>query len=324
MVDIVAQIVNIIVEFCEIQKLAEIRDNDGLATPRIISTDSGRSVFVSQGIDRTIVEVADHWLKCDAGWSAKYTRNEWRNKVRRAFGSALARLDLNVEPSENAEIAMAEIKVALLQPDSHNKAREFAFGCTFFETAGLEPFLLGPVQFESRLQWLHRKHQEGVISTVCRRRIDRNWSGKRIAKRAPSFDSSREKRIINAIGDGPFVCSVATNCLANNFALEKALVAARLATAAVALLWRTPSKTLSGLNLRFDRRLHNREYLESYSNVILGGYFKSFRPLGPCPEASEWDKICAENNEYFKIIGEVLEFIVRPSATHSRPEMMGY
>lgn len=48
--------------------------------------------------------------------------------------------------------------------------REFAFGFTLFGNAAIQAFSIGPVRFESRLEWLARKSADGAVSaTTCRR-----------------------------------------------------------------------------------------------------------------------------------------------------------
>ena len=91
-------------------------------------------------------------------------------------------------------------------------------------------------------------------------------------------ESLQEDDILGAIGS---LCSVATTGFGDEAAKEKALTAARLALATIALLWQTPSKALSGFNLLFDRSVRRLKTLTFVpKNHVLSGSSLSHMPNG--------------------------------------------
>ena len=315
----------IIKELKKLQKApTPYRDkDDDFPLPRTIAAGNGGSIIISRVIDEAIATVADQLLDADATLKPKYTRHEWRSLVRRAFGPALAAIDLDDDLAKSANTVLAKIKEALAGQESCYGNCEFAFGCTLFGNAAVEPFAIGPVRFEPRLDWLVRKSGEGAVSAVTRGRVERAWSGNRLRKRKLSSDSNCETNILHALGDCAVVCSITTNGLADEAGRDKALTAARVATAAIALTWQIPSKALNGMNLLFDRRPHVQTTLTFIPDTImLAGWRRSHHPTGPLLKTGEWEKIFSEQSDYFAVVGDVLDFMVSPTGVVARPNMM--
>jgi hypothetical protein len=253
----------------------------------------------------------------------KFTQTEWRSMVRRAFGPALVSIDLDHEVSSNALIVLDRIKASLRQEMPRTDLREYAFGCTLFGDAKIQPFSIGPVRFETKEDWLGRKTREQGISAISRGRIERAWQGKKLSKRNPSFESISESYVLAAVDGCPFVCSVITQSLAGEAGREKALTAARLAMTAIALTWQTPSKALSGINLFFDRRPHRQMALTFIpGHLALAGSSWSHLPFGPSLKPCEWEKTFSERINMFAVVGDVLEYIISPTAPVTRSKMM--
>lgn len=298
-------------------------EDDDFPLPRMISAGNGGSIIVSRKIDDTIIMVADQMMTADSSLSSKVTRAEWRALVRQAFGPALAMIDLDVDPAENAKTVLNEIKTVLSKHVTGYGMREFAFGCTLFGNTAIKPFSIGPVRFESRLEWLARKRADGAVSATTRRRVEQAWSGKRLGKRKPSADSICESDILDSIGSCPFVCSVTTTGLAAEGGREKALTAARLAIAAVALLWATPSRALEGMNLLFDRRIHRQKSLSFIpGKIVLAGSRLSHMPHGPWLKNGEWETEFAKHQDHFRVVGEILDYVINATGNVARPKMM--
>jgi len=298
-------------------------ESDGFRLPRMIAAGDGGSLIVSRTIDDSIVTIADRLMDADATLASKYTRAEWRASVRRAFGPVLASIDLEQNLETSASTVLTGVQAALYKNVSSEGVREFTFGCTLFDRTAIQPFAIGPVRFEGRLTWLARKHDEGAVSTISRRRVEQAWAGKRLSKRKPSHDSHREAGILDTIGAGAFVCSVATNGLGVEAGREKALTAARLATAAIALLWQTPSKALEGLNLLFDRVPH-RQRLMAFApgKIVLVSSNRSHMPHSPSLTAGEWEKLFSEWGDHFDVTADALHYVLTPSEAVARPNMM--
>lgn len=303
---------------------ASYRDqNDDFPLPRMIDAGNGGSIIVSREIDNAIAAVSDQLMSADPTLAPKFTLVEWKALVRRAFGPALAMIDLDVDPAKNAETVLAEIRMVLGKQVSGQGVREFAFGCTLFGNTAVQPFVIGPVRFESRLDWLARKRHDGAVSAVTSRRVEQAWSGKHLRKRKLSLDSISETDILDAVCSCAFVCSVATSGLAAEAGREKALTAARLATAAIALLWKTPAQALEGMNLIFDRRLHSQKALTYIpGKVVLAGARLSHMPHGPWMKDGQWESEFSKYSDHFGVAGKLLEYVVDPTGNVPRPKMM--
>lgn len=202
---------------------------------------------------------------------------------------------------------------------------EFAFGCTLFEGVVPRPFCLGPIRFETRQDWLERKFAEGAISGPTRRRILRAWEGRARRKRARSLDSDQEDDILGLSRDASFICSVSTHGMTHEFGQQRARTAARLALAAIALMWQRPSRVLGGMNLVDDRvvRILHELTFRGGQLVSWGGR-KSHMPGGQRLSADDWDKLQSDFADHLAVVGGLLESIVdvatppeRPNTTHA-------
>lgn len=125
--------------------------DDEFSLPRMIDAGNGGGLFVSSKLDQDIVAVADQLMNTDATLRPRYTRAEWRAEVRRAFGPALAVIDLDDDLAKNGDAVLVAITANLDKHASGHGAREHAFGCTLLGNTDIEPFAIGPVRFEPRL-----------------------------------------------------------------------------------------------------------------------------------------------------------------------------
>lgn len=235
----------------------------------------------------------------------------------------LASIDLDDDLETNASDVLKRVKQTINLSATTNSIREYAFGCTLFAGADFKPFSIGPVSFETRSIWLGRKLLDGGVSELSHQRIERVWRGDHPRKRKRSFDSMAEEDVIDAIGSSDFVCSVAIYDLGAEAGQEKALMAARLATTAIALTWQTPSKALNGFNLVFDRQPRRRKALAFIPGKrVLSGSSWSHLPSGPHIKSEDWEKVLADRADVFAVVGEMLSYVIRPSGVAARPYMM--
>ncbi|GAA4117799.1 hypothetical protein ACFFTN_09010 [Aminobacter aganoensis] len=320
--DLVKDIIRELVRL-EAIPIAERSKVDDFSLPRMIDAGNGESLIVSRKLDEGIERVAKRLMDDDPLLKPKFTQAEWRAIVRRAFGPALASIDVDYDLEANALTVLTQVKKTANQDATGKSIREYAFGCTLFGGKDFKPFSIGPVLFEPRDVWLERKYQDSGISTRSQRRIERIWQGGKLRKRKPSFDSIAELDVIDAIGSCKFVCSIAIHDLASEAGREKALMAARFATTAIALMWQTPSKALDGINLLFDREPHRRKALTFVPGKgVLSGSSWSHPPFGPHIKPVEWEGILAEKADIFAVVGEMLAYVISPDGAVARPNMM--
>lgn len=316
---------DIILELTRLETIpmAERSVDDEYSLPRMIDAGNGEGLIVSRKLDEGIERLAKRLMDDDPSLKPKFTQAEWRAIVRRSFGPALASIDLDEELEANASNVLLQVRKSANQGSTGKRTQEFAFGCTLFGGNDIKPFSIGPVLFETRAVWLGRKYNDGAISPLATRRIQRAWQGGKLRKRKPSVDSMAEMDVIDAIGSCEFVCSVTIHDLGSEAGREKALTAARFATTAIALTWQTPSRALNGINLVFDREPHRRKTLAFIpGKSVLSGSSWSHLPSGPHIKPDEWEVVLQDKSAIFAVVGEMLDYVISPSGTAARPYMM--
>lgn len=217
-----------------------------------ITHSSGGQIVLSTKIDKEIRAVAD-WLR-EQRPSAKsqHTLKEWRNFVRSSFGDPLAALDLSARDEENGRKLKKAIEVAV---DAAPKTAPILFmtiGCTLFEEPLPAPLAIGPVLFETKVDWLARAEKTEQITPKVRKRLERAFAGRRLAKPKDPWQKQNEDAILGVLKSSKLVCTVETRNLAPAMAEARAVIGARLALTALSLFWEKPSSTLEGFHLSVD------------------------------------------------------------------------
>lgn len=346
--EVQAIVAEIIAELSRIQKLPRSHrgEDDDIAWPHEISVGNGLVIKISKNIDQLIRDVARS-MRISASLESKFTADDYGKIVRRAFGPALANIDLGSEPDQSAISTLADVEARVSEEIAwvlDNGRQEHAFGCTLFTFTDFPPFDIGPVRFEPREVWLERKASDGrsarigrrgrierfsrpiaagAISGIAKRRIVRAWRGQMLRKRKPSVDSHNERDVIEAIGDCLYVCSVEMPGFGDKAGQDKAQLAARLALTTISLIWDKPSKALYGLNLLFDRETRGRSLLSLTSDgLILGGRMTSNMPHAPWVKRDELERHFEEFSGAFAVAGEAIEWLLNPTGDRNRPELM--
>jgi hypothetical protein len=322
-------------------------DDEPFALPRMIGTGDGRLISVSKKVDRLIADIAHRKMKGDAMLESRFTAKDFREMVRRAFGPTLIKIDLGQDVDQNATQVLNDVEATLAREVewiAEKGQREYAFGCTLFSYNDIAPFDVGPVRFEPRKIWLDRKASDGrwvrvesggrltrftrriadgSISKIARRRIIKTWQGLKLKKRKPSADSRNERHIVEAIGRCSYVCSVRVPGFGGEAGQEKAVISARLALAAVSLLWETPSTALDGFSLRAGWELRDHEVLSfTGDGLVLGGGGGSKRSHAPGGRRDELEEILKRYSENFAVAGEAISSFLDPTGGSARPKLM--
>lgn len=339
----------IVLEFARIQAQPQPfhDDKDAFQFPRMIDGGAGRQIFISKVIDNAISDIARRLHRDDPSASARFTTAEFTSCVRRAFGPPLAEIDIQGDLQTNAQLVLDAVKAACMRETTwvlSGNLREYACGCTLFSYPDLSAFEVGAVRFEPREMWLDRvasggrslrvgrdgrverfDHQiaEGPISMTAKRRILQTWRCRSLRKRKPSHDAICEQDIIDAIGDCPYVSSVRTVGLAAAAGKDRALLAARLALAAVALMWEKPSRALEGFNLLFDREARRRSVLSITSDgLVLADRNLSGLPHGPWIERRQLETSLQDHSPVFAVAGEAIGCFLRSQEDITSPKLM--
>lgn len=318
-------ITEIILELTSIQgkpPRALVEDGD-FPIPPMIPAGDDRSIWVTKSIERNITALAKLLHAGDATLALRYTDAEWRSCVRSAIGPQLAKIDLDGDASANAATVLAAVRATLSAPASIIEEREHAFACTLFGKIDTAPFAIGPLRFEPREDWLKRKTDDGDIPSDIADRVLAQWAGQTLERLTDNLSHWREEAIIDGVGHCPFVCSVKTAGYANDAGTDKALTAARLGLTMIALVWQTPSKTLEGFNLLYDRSVHHQRALSfTPGKVTLPGSKLSHLPHGPTLKAGEWENELATRAPYFRVCGEILDYMLSADGSVARPNLM--
>ncbi|MBT9287819.1 hypothetical protein KL771_00010 [Hyphomicrobiaceae bacterium 22] len=289
--------------------------------PGLIDAGEHGSLLVNENIERSITELSTLLLENDTAATRQFSNAEWRALVRKSLGPPLASIDLD-DPLA-VDIVRKELRRALDQARSKNGNQEYAVGCTLFESKDdIDPIRVGPVVIEARHQWLDRMVAEQKIGKVMAKRIRRKWAGGKLAKRKNAVDQIREKDVLAIVGACPFVCSVKTRGLPPESGKHKAIIAARMALAVVALAWDKPSSALDGFRLLIDRNLRQLRILTfEPGKITLAGSKLSHLPSGYTFKPGEWQVQAKRLAPLFAAAGEVLDFVTHATGQVSRPAL---
>lgn len=299
------------------------RDELGaLLWPRITHAPSGREILFDSEMVAALEDLAD-CLRTDApNLERSVGYDEWLALVREKVAYALDASDPDADLDVTACHVLEDVSSSLVLSTARLGLFEFPFGCTLFAGVVLRPICLGPVRFETRQDWLERKFAEGAVSDLTRRRVLRAWEGQTLRKRMRSKDTGQEKAILGLSRDAPFVCSVGTNGMAHEFGRQRARTAARLALAAIALMWRRTSRVLNGMNLVDDRVVHNLHEITFHdSRLASWGVRNLHMPGGHGLNAEKWASLQRDFADHFAVVGDLLKSIVDVITPPKRPNM---
>lgn len=294
--------------------------------PVTLNVGNGRQIYITPEIDAMIWSLSKSvMVEYFRPHKSDFTNPEWRRMVKRAFGEAIVDHDDEAVAKKDAGAVLEGTRTTLRDWINNIQKREYVFGCDFCKVSSqLKPLSIGSVLFEPRLTWLERMYDSGNVSKVSLSRIGRIWRGDRLGKRTDSEDQLREKEILDTIGECAFVCSVAVAPSGAEAGLQKALMAARVAMAAIALAWEKPSSVLNVMGLAFDREPHLRRNLVLLPDGHIGHEMSwSYRPGGVYwMQQEEWDDLVKEFDAIFDCAGEVVNYTTLGGNAVSRPDIL--
>lgn len=273
-------IFDILNEFKILPQLDNLRSSEGWIIPPSINIGDGQFIFITAKMKRLFTELADalierHELKSD------FTTKEWDDIVRRISGPIMVEYINSIQDKneDDAKYMAEKISRKILFETKEIPECEYAFGC-HLSRVDLDPFVIGPVRFESRLAWISRLRNRNIATDIDQRRLERAWQKKSLRPRKGPRGLFDERLAIDTTKDASFVCSVQVGPMGSEMGRQKALRAAQLATAAISLAWINSSRVLNDINLTYDRLPHNRCYFASTRGRSGGGIAASFLPGG--------------------------------------------
>lgn len=295
------------------QGIAEIHSKTPFSFPPTLPALEGQIIVVTQKVVDDVFRYADTLMLNDLALAHSYTQKDLRTLTRRAFGRALVAIDLDDPLDANVDALFDAVETWLKDAISNSKIEQtFSFGSWVFSDDRPMALTVGPVTIEDRSTWLTSAAERGQVSKITVRRLTQRWAGQTLRKRTPSWDEAAEAAIVASIGSCGAVTSVSTAHLSGGAAEEKALRAARLAHAAVALLWETPSSILGRMGLLFDGGMLKRHYVILANDGRHGSSSSISRLSGGVSTPENWDEVWAESEWFIKPIGDAIRLHLQP------------
>ncbi|NCP19914.1 MAG: hypothetical protein GW855_12230 [Erythrobacter sp.] len=291
--------------------------------PPMLPVGDGRQLPATDELLQAVYQLAELQWRNETSLKPRFKIGELANLYRDSFGEVLSALDPDKDDEELVSDLGKNVSDLLSSRIRlRDRPVDLTLGCHLFEGEAAYPIRVGPVVFETREQWRLRLVSEGRISYITARRLASRWAGSPIRKRKRSFDEDAETEIFNSVGDCSTICTVSTRELSSANTKEKGILAARMAMAAIALIWPRPSQTLEWMNLLYDRRLDNRYTVQFSSGTHVG--FSHERGQLPCGKFVDQEEIEILRNygPLLEQIGEALTSYAQPSDETKRPNLM--
>ena len=293
--------------------------------PIYLNLGDGDRILINREIEQLIGTFAKAAMdQRFQSYRSRFSDQDWRRVAKEALGAAFsANAILEMDPDQHAKIILSEVEKQIEASVDSIQEREFVFGCHFSKIPRLETFSIGPVRIEPRTVWLERSYCEEKISRISRARITRAWQGKKLRARTSSRDAIRERWILRTVDDADYVCSVSVGPAGTEAGLQKSLIAAHLALAAVALGFARPSRALRDMVLVRDTRLRIEEHVEFWpSGRARGTRAASFSPgIGWLTE-QQWAELASDLEEVFDSAGNAIRFFTHGDSAVQSPKIL--
>ena len=233
----------------------------------MISTDSGKVLFLNQSIDKKIIEVADYYF--DQQIKTNYTINEWRTEIRRKVGHCYGASDSHDSLEQRGEIFKQKIESVKNESISRQKFFSLSFGCSLFREPLNSEFTIGPVTFTPFHNWLNYALKNGLIEEAEHKNLMNVVLGSESTLDKEAREQLKNLMVFDVIRDAQMMCTVRTEGLAYELSRKRSLIAARLALTSIALLWRRPSRILENMCVAGEHSKFMRHMFISTPNASL-------------------------------------------------------
>ena len=321
---ILNEYITVVTELKKMQQKIACNTNgkEALQWPQIISAGEGRTLEINTEIANAISRIARNYWKNEPELKRRVRLKGWSSTIRRLFGIPLSKLDLDVSDEDLALTLQQQITEAMQAaalPQSWILDLEHVFATTWLSIENFQSCELGPIMFETRAIWLDRMLLLKQIDKISHRRITKLWAGKKLKERKPSWETIAETAAIDIIGALPFVISIKTNNCSGDVAYQRAHRAAHIFLMSSALLWETPSKALSGMNLKTDLGPTRKISLSLHGyQKMSASYSRPTLPFGPHIKLDEWQALLDDRPDFFAAFTEITNFVVDPNYTSIR------
>ena len=299
----------------------DTRQDGPIPFPRLLSGKNNAQILVNKRIELLIQDLGRKTYNDALKVNHIATLQEWQRAIRSFFGDELTgAIDLT-----NEQVAAKTIRKKLFsyrkQKIEDAQQTEWAFPCTIFSEAKLDPFKIGPVRIETREDWLTRKFKEGAVSKTTKRRLENKWSNGKVNRpRNATNDSVFEGEIDRAAKDHKFMITVELECLFPDAAQKRAETLANLTLVAIACLWKNPSDALKFFYLADDGSNWSINRLKIDGSYI---FSRNERLRFPGKHINE-DDLCAvfsDNKEYWQGITNIFNFLAMSRPDNVKKEL---
>lgn len=290
------------------------------AFPGLISAGPDGSVVINGAIEREIRAIADWMLDQQPGAKKQHTLKEWRATVRQAFGPALAGIDLDKSAVVSGRILKRLIDEAIRTRPKIIPLMFTSIGCGLFHEPLTSSLKIGPVLFESKAEWLSRAEQTGQVSRRSRDRLSRAFGGRRLRKLKNARQDLSDRQVVDVLANAQMVCTIETRDLAPELSQVRAIIGARLAQAAIALLWARPSTVLGGFYVSVD---HGSRHIATVPYVPGRSLIGGRRVVGaPAGKPNDLDGALSGARDLFQMAGRMIECWTSATAFDQAPPIM--
>lgn len=300
------------------QQIASDKDGYFQRFPRLpptIGLSSGEVIFVSERSVRAIRKIAHTYWRNSAECQRALSAGEMPSFVSRSIGTVLnefrdpstSQIQLPDAPDHLWKLVRAQFGTDLKE---FNEELVHIFGGWIIQGAALPAIDVGPVRFSLRNQWLRDSIAAGTLTDLEGDRLSELWQVGGTEPLIPieSLEDLKLRSIFEAIGSCPWVCAVRVCGHSREWSLQKALIAARIAIAAISLAWHAPSQQAEQTGLLYDlgpnRMRHTvsldrqRRFSAQHENVLRIGRFLN---------ADDAAKFEMQSRDFLRVVGAVLD-----------------
>lgn len=285
---------------------------------------------LNQRMTRNLDDLAREMSSRDEFIQSAFSSVEWREEI---LGHLKDILELqffggkqNWPPRDAVEV-LADLKARVDAGLRVRSPEELVFPCGWIGGAD-ETFLkIGPVRFEPRLIWLERQKAEETLSESFSNAIFRSWTGQIPFEEVKSRSGPEENLgayHADVLGNSKHLCSVNLKGFSHIQAERQAKRAAKIAFAAVSLIWEMPSRALAGLTLYRGNTSYREGFIkiDAEKELISFENVKSRMALMDRGHTASTAEVLESFSDVFAIVGEALEYMLSPQESAKRPRMM--
>lgn len=294
--------------------------------PPSLPAGKGRQIFLSSTGLAAVRRICSTIRANDRHLAGAYSHDELMALLRSNIGRLLM---ADTGPEEHSfetpsdVLAFKTKLTASIRADASSlrPSETHAFGVwTFSGQAEVGPISIGPAWFGPRETWLKEARTGSALNKTAKERIASGWQGKTLRKRK-SRSLLDERDVLAAIGECPWVCTVHLSGHANERSRQKAILAARIALATVALCWKRPSNAAANMGLLIDGPAYRHVSFAYTENGPVGVWRQRKLRMGAVIFPEDAQTFAEDYQDRFVVVGKALcSFLaVQPESAITEP-----